>query len=243
MTGMLRVSRHAALAAVAVLVAAASLVSFGESYRGLYDWAREHGLSGGWAVAWPVQVDTFIAVGELALFVALADQWRTRSRLGAWAVTLAGLAVSVAGNIGHVTGHLIADRATAAVPPLAAAAALAVGLGVLKRVIGASPAGPDLTADLAAEAAQLAAALGALGRELAVPLAVPEPVPAEVPVPGGVPEPPAGLNGQGRQAAELFAAELAAGDVPSIRAIRSGLRVGQDTARQVQAYLRTLTRT
>ena len=77
----------------------------------------------------------FIAVGELALFVALVDQWRTRQRSAAWLVTLAGLAVSVAGNIGHVAGHSLTVRATAAVPPLAAASALAVGLGVLKRVV------------------------------------------------------------------------------------------------------------
>ena len=62
------------------------------------------------AVIWPLQVDVFIAVGELALFVALADAWAGRSRAGA-----------------------LAGRATAAVPPLAAA--LAVGLGVLKRVV------------------------------------------------------------------------------------------------------------
>jgi hypothetical protein len=80
-------------------------------------------------------VDVFIAVGELALFVALVDVWASRSRTAAWLVTLAGLAASVAGNIGHVTGHSLAVRATAAVPPLAAASALAVGLGVLKRVV------------------------------------------------------------------------------------------------------------
>jgi len=84
---------------------------------------------------WPLQVDVFIAVSELALFVGLIDRWAPRSRLAAWAVTLTGLAVSVAGNIGHVTGHLPAVRATAAVLPLAAASALAVGLGVLKRVV------------------------------------------------------------------------------------------------------------
>jgi hypothetical protein len=134
-TGILRVPRRAALAAIAVLVSAASLVSFAESYRGLFAWAHEHGLSGPWAVIWPLQVDVFIAVGELALFVALADRWARRSRIGAWTVTLAGLAVSVAGNVGHVQGHGLADRVTAAVPPLAAAAALAVGLGVLKRVV------------------------------------------------------------------------------------------------------------
>jgi hypothetical protein len=131
----LRVPRALALAGISVLVGAASLTSFAESYRGLYDWAREHGLSGLWSAVWPLQVDVFIAVGELALFVALADSWRTRSRAGAWLVTLSGLAVSVAGNVGHVHSHLLSNRATAAVPPLAAAAALAVGLGVLKRVV------------------------------------------------------------------------------------------------------------
>ena len=134
-TGVLGGLRTAALALVAVLVIAASLVSFAESYRGLYLWAHRHGLAGVWAAIWPLQVDVFIAVGELALFVALVDQWRTRQRTAAWLVTLAGLAVSVAGNIGHVAGHSLTVRATAAVPPLAAASALAVGLGVLKRVV------------------------------------------------------------------------------------------------------------
>jgi hypothetical protein len=117
MTGM----RKAALAAITVLVAAASLSSFTESYRTLLDWASGHGLHGIWALAWPLQVDTFIAVGELALFVALADSWCVRSRAAAWTVTVLGLAVSVAGNIGHVTAHDWASRATAAVPPLASA--------------------------------------------------------------------------------------------------------------------------
>jgi len=134
-TGILRTPRRLALVIISALVAAASMVSFAESYRGLYVWSHEHGIRGAWAVAWPLQVDTFIAVGELALFVALADRWTVRSRLAAWAVTLLGLAVSVAGNVGHVTGHSLTNRATAAVPPLAAAAALAVGLGVLKRVV------------------------------------------------------------------------------------------------------------
>jgi Protein of unknown function (DUF2637) len=142
-TGILRVPRRAALAAIAVLVAAASLTSFAESYRGLWLWAQHHGLHGVWAVAWPLQIDTFIGVGELALFVALADSWPPRSRVAAWGVTVLGLAVSVAGNVGHVTGHDLASTATAAVPPLAAAAALAVGLGVLKRVVEAHHAKAD----------------------------------------------------------------------------------------------------
>ena len=40
----MRVPRRIALALLAALVAAASLVSFAESYRGLYLWAHRHGL-------------------------------------------------------------------------------------------------------------------------------------------------------------------------------------------------------
>jgi len=172
--GILRAPRKAALVAIAVLVAAASLVSFAESYRGLFGWAHQHGLPGIWAAAWPLQVDTFIAVGELALFVAVADAWARRSRIAAWLVTVTGLAVSVAANIGHVHGHPLAGRVTAAVPPLAAAAALAVGLGVLKRVVehhhqtGPRPTvAPDAhSAAAAALRATLAAGNPLSGRQL-----------------------------------------------------------------------------
>ena len=51
------------------------------------------------------------------------------------------------------------------------------------------------------------------------------------------------LNGHASRALELFGADVEAGQVPTIRAIRSGLSVGQDKAAQVQAYLRTRTRT
>ncbi len=135
---ILRRARMAALWAITTLVAASTLVAFGESYRALYLWAARHDVPAGWALVWPAMVDTFVCVGELALFVALADGWSLRSRLFAWTVTLAGLAASVAANVGHVAGHSVTSRATAAVPPLAAAAALAVGLGVLKRATGAT---------------------------------------------------------------------------------------------------------
>lgn len=65
-------------------------------------------------------------------------------------------------------------------------------------------------------------------------------------VPEAVPDPDtdlAALNGHAHQAAELFAADIEAGRVPAIRAIRSGLHVGQPKAEQVQMYLRSLTRT
>lgn len=140
---ILRGPRFAALLAIAVLVGAASLTSFAESYRALWFWAVHHDVPGQWSYVWPLMVDSFIAVGELALFVALVDRWDTRSRYAAWTVVALGLAVSVAGNIGHLPGHPdMWSRATAAVPPLAAAASLAVGLGVLKRVVEHHQAAP-----------------------------------------------------------------------------------------------------
>lgn len=159
--GILRGFRTAALWAIGILIAAASGAAFTESYRGLYLWAVHHGLTGFWAAAAPVQVDVFIAVGELVLFVAMVDGWRGRDRLGAWAVALLGLAVSIAGNIGHLAVADMQSRATAAVPPVAAFAALWLGLGVVKRVIprpGKSATGailPEIPSD--AEAAAMLA--------------------------------------------------------------------------------------
>jgi Protein of unknown function (DUF2637) len=45
------------------------------------------------------------------------------------------------------------------------------------------------------------------------------------------------------QAADAFAGQLAAGTVPSIRAIREALKIGQPKAQQIQAHLASITRT
>ena len=220
MTGILHQQRRIALAVITALVIAASGASFAESYRGLFLWAHHHGLTGIWAAAWPLQVDTFIGVGELALFVALVDRWKPRARASAWAITLAGLAVSVAGNIGHVTSHAVTARGTAAVPPLAAAAALAVGLGVLKRVVEKHP--PAQPQPPAARAKAAAKAMP--GKELA-------PVTRKSPARRSVtPE----------HAETHFAEMLAAGTVPSLRAVRSELHVGTDRARELRTHLASL---
>jgi lysylphosphatidylglycerol synthetase-like protein (DUF2156 family) len=133
--GVLRIARGAALWAIAALIAVADAAAFTESYRGLYEWALRHGLTGFWAAAFPLQVDVFIVVGELVLLVAMIDRWSWRERAGAWLVALLGLAVSVAGNIGHIAAHDAQSRGTAAIPPVAAFAALWLGLTVLKRVL------------------------------------------------------------------------------------------------------------
>lgn len=121
------------MAGICAITLTATGIAFIESYDGLREWAAHHLLSGTWAWIWPVQVDAFILIGELSLYVAVLERWpRRRHGLG-WAVTILGGVVSVLGNIGHVGGgHSAQVYGTAAVPPVAATAGLAVGLQVLK---------------------------------------------------------------------------------------------------------------
>lgn len=130
-------SRRAALYAIAAIAILASVNALAHSYAGLYDWAIHHRLTGWQAMSWPAEIDVFLAVGELALYVAYLDGWAARQRIWPWATALTGLAVSVAGNIGHISAMpgqsvILADRVTAATSPIAAFAGLAIGLLVLK---------------------------------------------------------------------------------------------------------------
>jgi hypothetical protein len=130
-------TRRAALYAIGMIAILASANALAHSYAGLYDWAIHHRLSGWQAKSWPAEIDVFLAVGELALYVAYLDDWPARQRIWPWTTALTGLTVSIAGNIGHiqaVPGHpvILADRLTAATSPIAAFAGLTVGLLVLK---------------------------------------------------------------------------------------------------------------
>jgi len=130
-------TRRVALYAIGMIAILASANALAHSYAGLYDWAIHHRLSGWQAKSWPAEIDVFLAVGELALYVAYLDAWPARQRVWPWVTALTGLAVSVAGNVGHIQAEpgqpvILADRLTAATSPLAAFAGLSVGLLVLK---------------------------------------------------------------------------------------------------------------
>lgn len=130
-------TRKAALYAIGVIAILASANALAHSYAGLYAWAVHHRLTGWQAMSWPAEIDVFLAVGELALYVAYLDDWPARQRVWPWATALTGLTVSVAGNIGHIQAApgnpvSLADRMTAATSPLAALAGLSVGLLVVK---------------------------------------------------------------------------------------------------------------
>ena len=130
-------TRLAALYAIGAIAILASLNALAHSYAGLYDWAITHRLDAWQSLSWPAEIDVFLVVGELALYVAYLDGWSDRLKTWPWVTTTTGLIVSVIGNVGHIQplpGQpvTIADRLTAAASPLAAFAGLTIGLLVLK---------------------------------------------------------------------------------------------------------------
>lgn len=189
-----------------------------------------HPLPGIWdalrlntAITLPVGVEAY---GAYALGAWLTPGTPGRARAFARRSAIGAL---VLGMLGQVVYHLLAAaHATAAPWPVVVLVSclpvVTLGFGAaLTHLLRADP-----------EARETVPAAGG-----AVPGPYPEPAAGDVPAPAV----PAALNGHAHAAAELFAADIAAGRVPGIRAIRSGLHVGQDKATQVQAYLRTLIRT
>jgi hypothetical protein len=130
-------TRRMALYAIGTIAILASLDALVHSYTGLYGWAVHHRLYGWQALSWPAEIDVFLLVGELALYVAYLDAWPGRQRVWPWVTAVTGLFVSVAGNVGHIQAMpgvpvTLADRLTAATSPVAAFAGLMIGLLVLK---------------------------------------------------------------------------------------------------------------
>jgi hypothetical protein len=75
-------TRRVALYAIALIAMAASANALAHSYAGLYAWAVHHRLAGWQAMSWPAEIDVFLAVGELALYVAYLDGCRCGSGCG-----------------------------------------------------------------------------------------------------------------------------------------------------------------
>lgn len=174
-------TRHLALYAIGVIALLASMDALAHSYTGLYGWAVHHRLGGWQAWSWPAEIDVFLVVGELALYVAYLDGWPAHRRRWPWTTAAIGLAVSVVGNVGHIqslpgTPVTLADRFTAAVSPLAAFAGLMLGLLVLKmnssqrvseaRANPALVAAPNPHGGLLADAARLLQEAQLSGRTL-----------------------------------------------------------------------------
>lgn len=126
--------RDWALKLIIALNVIALVVSFGESFAGLFQWAHHHSITGLSAAVWPLMIDVIVLVGEAGLFVAHKDRWRVRDKVWLWFITLVALGVSTAANVGHVVSTDWLSHLTASLPPVALFFSMTVGFGVMKRV-------------------------------------------------------------------------------------------------------------
>ncbi len=216
----------AAPAAVAVWsgwVGLGTLCGFGVIHPlpGIWD-----GLRLNTAITLPVGVEAY---GAYALGAWLTPGTPERTRSFARRSAVGALAL---GMLGQVVYHLLAAAGAARAPwPVVVLVSclpvvtLGFGAALTHLLREAVPAGVPAT------------------DPETVPASAPVPVPAPAPVPDPEPAPAPGygLNGHGHEAERIFADELAAGDVPSIRRIRAALHVGQPRAREIQAHLEKLT--
>jgi hypothetical protein len=206
------------IAGMVVATAAATMVGFWLSYDGLHEFALRAGLRGPEAWAWPASVDLFILAGEAGVTIAALRRDRDRA---AWCYLGLGFAASVTANVLHVDPGVLhwTRYAVAAVPPVAAMLALAALLRQVYRV---------------AESGHASAGVPVRGQR---------PGPVRGAQGGPVRQPRTDRSvrrATDADAERVFAAQIAAGQVPSLYQIRSQLHVGNDRAKTLRQHIARL---
>jgi hypothetical protein len=213
--------------AIAAVASVAGVISYGHIYE-LTLALHQSVLT---ARLMPVAIDGLVTVGSVVLL-------QSGSRIG-WLGVGPGLALSVFANVesGIRFGWLAA--VWAGIPALSFFLATFILERWLKSQAQVAAAIPS-----ADEAAETVASVAA-----DVPEAVPdiEPVGTVPPVPASVPRTVASVRAPGRAPVgkakspeRVFAAEISRGELPSLRAVKAGMRVGTDRAREIQSEVRAL---
>lgn len=199
-----------ALAVICVATVAAIV-----SYRHAYHVVRSYGEDGLTARLVPLTVDGLIYASSMVMLHS-ARHGRPVPTLARWLLGL-GIAATVAANAAHGLSFGPVGAIVAAWPALALVGSYELLMLMVRNMGRVSAVVPDL---------------------------VPEPRPDADPGPTRialvVPRPSDTRDELEVQAETEFADELAAGRTPTIREIRSRLRVGQPRAQQVRAYLSSL---
>jgi hypothetical protein len=207
------------------------------SYSHIYDLGRAHGQAGAAARLLPLSVDGLILAAGLVLTHA--------ARAGLGAPVLArlmlwlGIGATVGANVEYGVRFGVLGAVISAWPAVAFIGSAEMGVGMIRSARSVAAPAPGTAAETAQEP-RFPIGLELAGAVCPWPATAPPAPEADTPVPGpvpAVPEPPAALNGTGHAALELFAAELAAGSVPSVRRVRREMHLGQPRAQQVQEYL------
>lgn len=235
------------------------------SFRHALEVVRQHGESGVTAFLTPLTVDGLVFTASMVLL----DSARRGDRapwLGRVALAL-GIAATIAVNVLHGLAHGPIGAVVGAWPAVTLILVVELLMGMIRRARQHTPSRAAEEADVAPAADPAPAQSAAAAPE---PVASPNgdgpaedkpslalvPAPArtgpdDVPAVPGVPaevrpmsltEPNGGTGADPARvrAARVFAEDLRAGQVPSIRRIKSALRCGQDKATQVRAYLAAL---
>jgi hypothetical protein len=241
---------------MAATIVIATGIGFWLSYAGLHSFAYRAGLRGPECWAWPASVDLFILCGELGIALStLRDgkhDWR------AWTYFALGAVPSVTFNVMHVSVHSLAwaRYAVAATPPVTAALALAAVMAqviALPSVLQHLDLAEDTAVSDVAESAAAESPASIPATQAPGPDSGPEDAPATTTAQRPTKADPrprkavARRTGKrvSRTVAERAHAKygelvLSGAPVPSIRRIKSDLRLGTPKATEARVHLATL---
>lgn len=227
-------------------------IAVGVSYGHLYDLARANGETGVPAAVLPVTVDGLILACSLVIVNAARN--RSRPPVLAWLLLFAGIGATLAGNVAHGLTHGWPGALVAGWPAVVAAGCFDLVIGEIRRGRGEVP---DVEAPAAGDVDQLDDG-GPVGMEWwgempTVTAETGDPAPVPKIETGPALDAPAEQDGteSGTETAtgdpdlapviatarDHFAETIAAGRVPSVRAIRKEIRVGYPRAVQVREAL------
>lgn len=224
------VIRWAAAVAVMIVTGIAAVIS----YQHAHELVLHHGEKGYTAAALPITVDGLI--GTCSLVLLDCARRNRKAPWHAWVLLGAGVVATVGANIAHGLAHGWVGAVVAGWPALVAVGSFELLIRLVRDGRNTSSKLDEGREPVLAEVAQPSPKLEEGSPPAldvpAVPAAEVERVPDEVPV--LVPDP------HQVHAAAVFAEDLGKGEIPSIRAIKSTLKIGQPKAREVRDYLTVL---
>lgn len=207
----------AGIAVVAVAIIAAVV-----SFNHIDTLALSHGYSYFTAALLPFSVDGLIVAASLSLMAGI------RSGLSRFGIGL-GVTATLAANVAYGIHFGVVGALVGAWPAVAFVIAAEILVGMLR----ARPATVLQTVPETVLGAQVPTVSEPA---MTVPESVSEPSPKRTPK-----RAPMGTSGTSKRAPEhVFAADLAAGRLPSLRAVKSQMGVGTDRARDILAELESI---